>query len=508
MSDGVSSTTRCARRSAATAARSPACAPTTSPRTSCARWWRARPSSTRRAIDDVDVRRRQPGGRGQPQRRADGVAARRAADERARARRSTGCAAPRWTPRCRRAARSRPATRRSCSSAASSRCRARRGAAQAREARSRTGDQTLHSTTLGWRMVNPRMPEQWTISLGASTEKLAGIHGIGARGAGRVRGAQPPADGARRGTTASTTTGSSRCPDTELDARRERAPRHVGREAREAQAGVREGRAPSPPATRPRSTTAPARCSSATRRPASALGREPLARIAGRGTHAVDPDVFGIAPGRGGQPGARARGHRLGRRRGRRAQRGVRRPVARVPGRVARARPRARQRQRRRDRDRAPARRLRRAHPRRRSPTSCAAAAAATASRRSASASARDSRWCCMREPALDFPDYTVDGAAAPQGAARLPARAGDGDDRAAARPPAPGRRSRTTSRRAGPVGERITVTGRAARRGRAPDPRLARRDLAGQRRRPLPAPLGHAGRRRWTRTSAAAGAR
>src|SRR3954453_10088054 len=41
------------------------------------------------------------------------------------------------------------------------------------------GEQTLHSTTLGWRMVNPEMPERWTISLGASTEKLAGIHGVG-----------------------------------------------------------------------------------------------------------------------------------------------------------------------------------------------------------------------------------------------------------------------------------------------------------------------------------------
>ena len=40
------------------------------------------------------------------------------------------------------------------------------------------GDQTLHSTTLGWRIVNPQMPSQWTISLGASTEKLAGIHHI------------------------------------------------------------------------------------------------------------------------------------------------------------------------------------------------------------------------------------------------------------------------------------------------------------------------------------------
>src|SRR5438270_1258931 len=38
--------------------------------------------------------------------------------------------------------------------------------------------QQLWSTTLGWRMVNPDMPEQWTISLGASAEKLAGIYSI------------------------------------------------------------------------------------------------------------------------------------------------------------------------------------------------------------------------------------------------------------------------------------------------------------------------------------------
>ena len=54
------------------------------------------------------------------------------------------------------------------------------------------GHETLHSTTLGWRMVNPRMPEQWTISLGASAEKLAEIYDDLARGAGRVRAAQPP----------------------------------------------------------------------------------------------------------------------------------------------------------------------------------------------------------------------------------------------------------------------------------------------------------------------------
>ncbi|MFX9023706.1 3-oxoadipyl-CoA thiolase, partial [Acinetobacter baumannii] len=40
------------------------------------------------------------------------------------------------------------------------------------------GHETLHSTTLGWRMVNPEMPERWTISLGESAEKLARIYDI------------------------------------------------------------------------------------------------------------------------------------------------------------------------------------------------------------------------------------------------------------------------------------------------------------------------------------------
>ncbi|WP_019815580.1 thiolase family protein, partial [Saccharomonospora saliphila] len=40
------------------------------------------------------------------------------------------------------------------------------------------GHETLYSSTLGWRMVNPDMPEQWTISLGQSTERLARRYGI------------------------------------------------------------------------------------------------------------------------------------------------------------------------------------------------------------------------------------------------------------------------------------------------------------------------------------------
>ena len=41
------------------------------------------------------------------------------------------------------------------------------------------GNQTLYNTALGWRMVNPAMPAQWTISLGESTELLAERYGIG-----------------------------------------------------------------------------------------------------------------------------------------------------------------------------------------------------------------------------------------------------------------------------------------------------------------------------------------
>ncbi|MFE0629622.1 thiolase family protein [Streptomyces sp. NPDC058864] len=40
------------------------------------------------------------------------------------------------------------------------------------------GHQELYSTTLGWRMVNPRMDPRWTIPLGESAELIADRHGI------------------------------------------------------------------------------------------------------------------------------------------------------------------------------------------------------------------------------------------------------------------------------------------------------------------------------------------
>ena len=41
-----------------------------------------------------------------------------------------------------------------------------------------TGHEQLWSTTLGWRMTNPRMPSEWTISLGEGAEVLADKYSI------------------------------------------------------------------------------------------------------------------------------------------------------------------------------------------------------------------------------------------------------------------------------------------------------------------------------------------
>ncbi|MGW1882582.1 thiolase family protein [Streptomyces sp. NPDC001970] len=40
------------------------------------------------------------------------------------------------------------------------------------------GNQQLYSTTLGWRMVNPLMPDEWTIPLGETAELIADKYGI------------------------------------------------------------------------------------------------------------------------------------------------------------------------------------------------------------------------------------------------------------------------------------------------------------------------------------------
>jgi acetyl-CoA acetyltransferase family protein len=156
------------------------------------------------------------------------------------------------------------------------------------------GHQTMHSTTLGWRMVNPEMPERWTISLGESTERLAQRYGIG-REAQDEFAVRSHRNAARAWEEGFYDTHVVAVPGTELNR----------------DEGIRPDSTPEKlarlkPAFRPQGTVT-AGNSSPLNDGASAvllgdgaaadrLGRTPLARIAGRGAAGVDPDVFGIGP--------------------------------------------------------------------------------------------------------------------------------------------------------------------------------------------------------------------
>jgi acetyl-CoA acetyltransferase family protein len=155
-------------------------------------------------------------------------------------------------------------------------------------------NQELYSTTLGWRMVNPEMPEQWTISLGASAEKLAGIHDISreAQDEWAVRSHRLAAEAWDAGRYSDWVVP---VPDVDLD-RDEgiRPDSSVEKLAALKPAFAKDGTVTAGNAS-PLNDGAGALLLG-DEAAGAALGREPLARIAGRGTAGVDPDVFGIAP--------------------------------------------------------------------------------------------------------------------------------------------------------------------------------------------------------------------
>ena len=96
----------------------------------------------------------------------------------------------------------------------------------------------------------------------------------------------------------------------------------------------------------------------------AAIGREPLARIAGRGAAGVDPDVFGIAPVEAANRALERAGIGWDDVVVAELNEAFASQTLACLQRLARPRPRQAQRQRRRDRDRPPARGVRRAHPR------------------------------------------------------------------------------------------------------------------------------------------------
>jgi acetyl-CoA acyltransferase len=156
------------------------------------------------------------------------------------------------------------------------------------------GHEQLHSTTLGWRMVNPEMPEQWTISLGESAEKLAGIYDIS-------REAQDEfALRSHQRAVAAWESGFYKewvvpVPGTELERDETmRADTSLEKLAKLKPAFVTDG-------TVTAGNSSPMNDGAGAllvgdERTAEALGVRPLARIVSRGAAGADPDVFGIAP--------------------------------------------------------------------------------------------------------------------------------------------------------------------------------------------------------------------
>lgn len=156
------------------------------------------------------------------------------------------------------------------------------------------GHETLHSTTLGWRMVNPDMPPEWTISLGESAEILADRYKIGRAEQDEfaVRSHSRAAAAWQAGAFDAEVVA---VPGTDV----------VRDESVRADSST-EALARLKPAFRKEGTVTAGNSSPlndgaaavliGTETLASQLGVEPLARIAGRGVAGVDPDVFGIGP--------------------------------------------------------------------------------------------------------------------------------------------------------------------------------------------------------------------
>jgi acetyl-CoA acetyltransferase family protein len=155
-------------------------------------------------------------------------------------------------------------------------------------------DSALVSTTLGWRLVNPEMPEGWTVSLGEGAEILADRYAVSrdAQDEFALRSHQRAAAAWDCGAYAEETVS---VPDVEL----ERDEPIRSDSSLEKLARLR-------PAFRAEGTVTAGNASPLNDGAAALLlagedavettGREPLARIVSRGLHAVDPPLYGIAP--------------------------------------------------------------------------------------------------------------------------------------------------------------------------------------------------------------------
>ena len=156
------------------------------------------------------------------------------------------------------------------------------------------GNAEMFSTTLGWRMVNPNMPEQWTVSLGEATEILAEKYAITREAADEFA-------------VRSQTSAAKAWADGAYDAAVIQVP---GAEMSRDE-GIRDGvtmesLAKLKPVFRKDGTVTAGNASQlsdgaaalllADEEGLTELGVEPLARITASGVDAVEPHLFGIGP--------------------------------------------------------------------------------------------------------------------------------------------------------------------------------------------------------------------
>ncbi|MFD8529799.1 thiolase family protein [Streptosporangium canum] len=154
------------------------------------------------------------------------------------------------------------------------------------------GAQTLHDTALGWRMVNPLMPADWTVALGEGAEILADRYGITreAQDGFALRSHRRAAAAWERGVFAGEVAALDAL-DHDESVRADASPESLARLK---------------PVFRPGGTVT-AGNASPLNDGASALlvgdeagaeraGRTPLARIAARAVTGVEPHLFGIGP--------------------------------------------------------------------------------------------------------------------------------------------------------------------------------------------------------------------
>ncbi len=156
--------------------------------------------------------------------------------------------------------------------------------------------QELYSSTLGWRMVNPNMPEQWTISLGASAEKLADIYKVSrdAQDEFALRSHQKAQAAWENGFYGEWVVP---VPGTELKRDENiRADTSLEKLGKLKPAFVEDGTVTAGNSS-PLNDGAGAALL-ASEAGTETVGRDPIARLVSRGAAGVDPDGVGIAPGR------------------------------------------------------------------------------------------------------------------------------------------------------------------------------------------------------------------